>query len=144
MYRRTKSHCKTDEEAELYRQQLCKLYLIYLRKGIACVDRLEPVLSNILRVKKDNSINISTNDRLGELRKKVAERTIRIQSLLMMQNRLKTENKMADMVIFKSEPIVYKAEKELTNIKCVSSNDILSDIKRLNRVRNTVQSLVLN
>lgn len=143
MYRRTKSHCKTNEESVLYKQRLCELYLRYLRKGLVHVDRLEPRLANILAVKVERPAE-SPSNRLAALRKKVAERTRRIQSLLSMQSRLKTDIVMAEWVNSKVEPIVYEAEKEIDNIESVSPNDFVSMVNSLNRVKNVSNLLELN
>lgn len=143
MYRRTKSHCKTDEESELYKQRLCELYLRYLRKGLVHVDRLEPRLASILAVKVERPAE-SPSNRLAALRKKVTERTRRVQSLLAMQSRLKTDIVMAEWVNSKVEPIVNKAEKEIGNIESVSPNDFAFMVNRLNRVKNVFSLLELN
>lgn len=143
MYRRTKSHCKTDEEVEIYRQRLCKLYLSYFKKGLAKVDCLEPKLANILSVTIEKPIK-NINDRIVDLRTMVAERTKRVQSLLALQSRLKTDTVLAEWVISKVEPILFETEKNLGNTKCVSPNDFLSIFNCLNRIKNSFNSLELN
>lgn len=143
MYRRTKSHCKSDQEAELYQQQLCKLYLTCLKKGLTHVDLLEPKLAKILAVKLDSPVD-SLADKLAALRQKVAERTRRVQSLLAMQNRLKTDIVMAEWVISKVEPNLYEAEKEIANIECVSPNNFDSVVNSLNHVKTIFSSLKLD
>uniref|UniRef100_A0A2S2NTS5 Uncharacterized protein n=1 Tax=Schizaphis graminum TaxID=13262 RepID=A0A2S2NTS5_SCHGA len=143
MYRKTKSHCKTDEEVEMYRQRLCKLYLTYLEKGLVNIERLEPKLSDILTVNVENPVG-NSSDRLNELRTKVAERTKRLQSLLALQSRLKTDTVLAEWVISKVGPSVHEAEKDLSNMKCVSPNDVESILNSLNRMKNSFHSLELN
>lgn len=133
MYRRTKSHCKSNEESQLYKQSLCKLYLTCLQKGLAHVDRLEPKLAKVLAVNVERP---AVSNRLALLRKTVAEKTKRVQSLLMIQSHLKTDVIMAEWVNSKVEPIVYEAEKEISNIECVSTNDFASMVNSLNRVKN--------
>jgi len=142
MYRRTKSHCKTDREVELYRQGLCKLYLTYLKRGLANVECLEPKLSKILTVKVENSSE-NLNDRLAELREKVAEKTIRFQSLLALQNHLKTNMILAEWVISKAEPIVHNVEKDLANLKNISLTGV-SVLSKLNHINNCLRSLEFN
>lgn len=143
MFRRTKLHCKTEQETEMYRQRLCKLYLAYVNKGLAIVDCLEPKLAKILIVKEEaHSENL--NDRLATLRIKVAERTKRLQSLLALQSRLKTDTVLAEWVISKAEPVVYEAEKNLSNMECVSPKDVLSILNSLNRMKNSFDSLEIN
>lgn len=143
MFRRTKSHCKTDEETELYRQNLCKLYLTYLQRGLCNIDCLEPKLSTILTVKEECSIETVQN-RLIKLRTKVAERTKRFQSLIALQNRLKTNTVLAEWIFSKVEPTVCEAEKNLANIQIESHDDIVSILSNLNRLKNSFQSLELN
>lgn len=143
MYRRTKSHCKTDEEVEIYRQRLCKLYLSYVRKGLASIDCLEPKLANILTVKVEKPVE-DTSVRLAKLRTMIAERTKRVQSLLALQSRLKTDTVLAEWVISKVEPTLFETEKDLGNAKCVSPNDFLSIFNSLNRIKNSFNSLELN
>jgi len=143
MYRRTKSHCKTDEEVELYRQRLCKLYLTFVKRGLANVERLEPKLSTILTVEVENS-TVNLNDRLIELKNKIAERTKRVQSLLALQHRLKTNTILAEWVISKVEPIVYKAETDFTNLENVSPNSVQSILNSLNRINRCLQCLEFN
>lgn len=142
MYRRTKSHCKTDSEVELYRKGLCKLYLTYVKRGLANVERLEPKLSKILTVKVESSTE-NLSDRLIELREKVAKQTIRFQSLLALQNHLKTNTILAEWVISKTEPIVHEAEKDLVNLKNISLNGV-SILNRLNHINNCLRSLEFN
>lgn len=120
MYRRTKSHCKTDEESEAYRQRLCKLYLTYLERGLARMDRLEPTLADILTVERSTDSDVG--DRLAELRAKVDERRKRVQGLLALRQRLKTDTVLAAWVISKVEPIVDKADSDLATMKNVSPN----------------------
>jgi len=143
MYRKTKLHCKTDEEVEVYRQRLCKLYLIYLKKSLANIDCLEPKLADILTVNVENPIE-KFSDRLAELRTRVAQRTKRLQSLLALQNRLKTDTVLAEWVISKVGPAVHEAEKDLSNMEYVSSNDVASILNSLNRMKTSFHSLELN
>lgn len=143
MFRRTKTHCITEQETEMYRKQLCKLYLAYVKKGLNIVDCLEPKLAKILTVNEEAPSG-SLNARLTTLRTKVAERTKRLQSLLALQNRLRTDTVLAEWVISKAEPIVYEAEKNLSNIKCVSPKDVLSILNSLNRMKNSLDSLEMN
>lgn len=143
MYRRTKIHCKTEEESELYRQRLCKLYLTYFKKGLANVDRLEPKLAKILTVQVE-SPNESLADRLAALRIKVAERTKRVQSLLALQNRMKTDTVFTEWIISKVEHPIYEAQKELANVECVSPNDFASGKNNLDRLKNAINYLDLN
>lgn len=143
MFRRTKSHCKTEQEIEMYRQRLCKLYLAYIKKGLAIVDCLEPKLAKILIVKEE-APSESLNDRLNTLRMKVAERTKRLQSLLALQSRLKTDTVLAEWVISKAEPIVHEAKQNLDNMECVSSKDVSSILNSLNRMKNSFDSLEIN
>jgi len=114
-----------------------------LRKGLVHVDRLEPRLASILAVKVERPAE-SPSNRLAALRKKVTERTRRVQSLLAMQSRLKTDIVMAEWVNSKVEPIVNKAEKEIGNIESVSPNDFAFMVNRLNRVKNVFSLLELN
>jgi len=143
MYRKTKLHCKTDEEVEVYRKRLCKLYLTYLEKGLVNIERLEPKLSDILSVNVENPVG-NSSDKLNELKTKVAERTKRLQSLLALQSRLKTDTVLAEWVISKVGPSVHEAEKDLSNMKCVSPNDVESILNSLNRMKNSFHSLELN
>lgn len=143
MYRRTKTHCKTEEESEVYRQRLCKLYLTYLRKGLANVDRLEPKLAKILTVQVE-SPNESLTDRLASLRMMVAERTKRAQSLVALQSRMKTEAVFAEWVISKVEQPIYEAQKELAEVECLSPADFASSKNNLNRLRDSINYLDLN
>jgi len=143
MYRKTKLHCKTDEEIEAYRRRLCTLYLTYLKKGLANIEHLEPKLADILTVDVENPVEKS-NDRLNELKIKVSERTKRLQSLLALQSRLKTDTVMAEWVISKVGPSVHEAEKDLSNIKCVSPNEVESILNSLNRMKNSFHSLELD
>lgn len=140
MYRRTKSHCKTDLERDHYQQQLCKLYLTYLKNGLAHIDLLEPKLARILSVKTENP-NKNTSEKLADLRAKVAERTKRVQSLTALQSRLKTDFVMAEWVISKVEPILNKAENDLAAIECISSDDVSSILNNLNRAKSMFNSL---
>lgn len=142
MYVKTKLHCKTDEEAEFYRHQLCKLYLVYMEKGLANVESLEPKLFKILNVKVENTIE-NLNERLAVLRTKVAQRTKRVQSLLALQNRMKTDTVLAEWVISKVEPSVHDAENDLVNLECVSPNNV-SILSSLNRMKNCFHSLELD
>lgn len=142
MFRRTKLHCKTDEEAELYRQNLCKLYLSYIQRGLTNIDSLEPKLSKILTVEEKNYIE--NKDRLSSMRTKVAEQTKRVQSLLALQSRLKSNTVLAEWIISKVEPTVYEAEKDLANIQSESQDDIESILNNLNHIKNSFQSFKLN
>ncbi|KAL5242354.1 hypothetical protein ACI65C_009764 [Semiaphis heraclei] len=143
MYRKTKLHCKTDVEIEVYRQRLCKLYLTYLKNGLDSVDRLEPKLADILIVNVEKPIE-KFNDRLDELRTKVAQRTKRLQSLLALQSRLKTDTVLAEWVISKVGPAVHEAEKDLSNVKCIDPNVIHSKLLRLNHMKDSLHSFELN
>lgn len=143
MFRRTKSHCKTEQETEIYRQRLCKLYLAYVNKGLPIVDCLEPKLAKILTVKEEISSE-SLNDRLASLKTKIAKRTNRLQSLMALQSRLKTDTVLAEWVISKAEPIVYEAEKNLGDMEYVSPKDVLSILNTLNRMKNSFDSLEIN
>jgi len=128
---------------ELYRQRLGKLYLTYVKRGLANVERLEPKLSKILTVKVENT-NENLNDILAELKKKVAERTKRFHSLLALQHRLKINIILAEWVISKVEPIVHNAEKDLANLENISSNSVTSILSSLNRINNCFHSLEFN
>jgi|UniRef100_A0A2S2R2G2 hypothetical protein len=143
MFRRTKTHCKNEEESELYRQRLCKLYLTYFRKGLVNVDLLEPKLAKILTVQVE-SPNECLADRLAALRLKVAERTKRVKSLLALQSRLKTNTVFAEWTISKVEQPIYEAQKELANVECVSPDDFTFIKNNLNRLRNSINYLDLN
>jgi len=142
MYRKTKLHCKTDEEAELYRQQLCKLYLMYMKKGLINIENVEPKLFNILIVNVDKPVE-NLNKRLDELRAKIAQRMKRVQSLLSLQSRMKTDTVLAEWVISKVEPSVHEAENDLANLGSVSPNNV-SILSSLNRMKNCFHSLELN
>jgi len=143
MYRKTKLHCKTDEEVEVYRQRLCKLYLTYLKNGLYNVDRLEPKLANILFVNVEKPVE-KLNDRLEDLRTKVSQRTKRLQSLLALQSRLKTDTVLAEWVISKVGPAVHEAEKDLSSVKCIAPNVIHSILLSLNRMKDSLHSFELN
>lgn len=142
MYLKTKLHCKTDEEVEFYRQQLCKLYLAYMEKGLANIENLEPKLFKILSVKVENPIE-NLNERLAVLRTKVVQRMKRVQSLLALQSRMKTDIVLAEWVISKVEPSVHDAENDFANLECVSPNNI-TILSSLNRMKNCFHSLELN
>lgn len=138
MFRKTKLHCKTDEEVEVYRQRLCKLYLTYLKKGLENIDRLEPKLADTLIVNVEKPVE-KFSDRLNELRSKVAQRTKRLQSLRALQSRLKTDTVLAEWVISKVGPAVHEAEKDLSSVKCVTPNVINSVLLSLNRVKDSLK-----
>lgn len=138
MYRKTKHHCKTNEESELYRQQLCKLYLMYMKKGLVNVEILEPKLFNILIVSVDKPVK-----NLDELRAKIAQRMKRVQSLLSLQSLMKTDTVLAEWVISKVEPSVHEAENDLANLGSVSPNNV-SILSSLNRMKNCFHSLELD
>lgn len=142
MFRKTKSYCKNDIELELYRQQLCKLYLKYTESCVAVSDRLEPELSRILRVEVERTPGkAEIHARVCQLRTRVAEMTTRIQSLLALQNRMNTEAVMAEWVFSKVEPIVFQAELDLANMKYVSSDKILSVLSSVSRMKNAFHAL---
>jgi len=143
MYRKTKLHCKTDEEVEVYRQRLCKLYLTYVKKGLDNVDRLEPKLAETLIVNVEKPVE-EFRDRLDELRTKVAQRTKRLQSLVALQSRLKTDTVLAEWVISKVGPAVHEAEKDLSDVKCIAPDVIHSILLGLNRMKDSLHSFELN
>lgn len=143
MYRRTKAHCKTEEESELYRQCLCKLYLAYFRKGLVNVDRLEPKLADILTVQVE-SPNESLTDRLAALRLKVAERTKRVQSLLALQSRMKTDTVFTEWIISKVEQPLRESKNKLANKEHFSLDDFEKGKNNLNRLRDSINYLDLN
>lgn len=136
MYRRTKSHCKTVEESDAYRQRLCKLYLTYLERGLARVDRLESTLADVLAVDHPHVAG-DASGRLAELRAKVTERTKRLHSLLALRQRLKTDTVVSDWVISKVEPTVYKAESDQATMKKVSTDDVQTIWNNLKRVKES-------
>lgn len=142
MFRRTKSHCKTDEEVDLYRQNLCKLYLTYLQRGLVNIDSLEPKLATILTVKEESPIE-TVQKRLIKLRTKVADRMKRFQSLLALQVRLKNNTILAKWTMSKVEPIVKEAENDLANIQIEPHDDIVSILNNLNSLKSSLQSLEL-
>lgn len=143
MYRKTKLHCKSDEELEVYRQRLCKLYLTYLAKGLMNVDHLEPKLADILVVNVENPSEKFTN-KLDELRLKVAQRTRRLQGLLALQNRLKTDSVLAEWVISKVGPSVHDAEKNISDIEWISPLSVDSILHSMNYLKNSLNSLKIN
>lgn len=144
MYRKTKIHCKTEKEAELYRQQLCKLYLNQTKRSLAYIDYLEPKLSKVLTVKIEQPVE-NVHERLVKLRAKVAERTKRVQSLLVMQNLLKTDTVMAEWVVSKVEHFVHEAEKDLGSIKETNKVILPNDFAdSLNYINDSINSLKYN
>ncbi|VVC24456.1 Hypothetical protein CINCED_3A024587 [Cinara cedri] len=141
MYRKTKKYCKTENEVELYRQQLCKLYLNHMQRGLGYIDRLEPKLSKVLTVKMKHPVE-NIQERLLKLRAKVAERTKRVQSLLMLQNLLKTDTIMAEWIVSKVEHSVHEAEIDLSRIK--DDNKVIPTngfVDSLNSINNSINSL---
>lgn len=143
MYRKTKIHCKSENETEHYRQQLCKLYLNHAKRGLAYIDNLEPKLSKIMTVKMEHPVE-SVQERLVALRAKVAERTKRAQSLLVLQNILKTDTIMVEWVVSKVEHFIHESEEDLGSIKqnkVISPNDFVDS---LNHLKDSINSLKCN
>lgn len=143
MFRKTKTHCKTKEETELYRQQLCRLYLTYAERALTVSSCLEPKLAQILKVEVDKP-NENLDDKILALKKKKNELTKRIQSLLTLQSRMKTEMVYAEWIISKVEPSIYAAEKDIASMEYVSSNNVESILTSLSRMRNAFHSLEID
>lgn len=140
MYRKTKVHSQNPEEAEKYRQLLCKLYLLYIERSLKVISFAEPKLSSVLKVEVETPTQ-NTNEKLMKLRALVSEKTKRIQSLTVLHNLLKTDTVLAEWVVFKVEPIVREAEKDLPVIENISQNTVMTTLNSLHRIKNAFQSL---